>query len=60
MGSMSTWRKSSYSGSSGNACVEVAKSDSSVLVRDTTNRAGAVLGVPADAWRVFAARLKRL
>ena len=54
---MISWRKSSYSGSSGNNCVEVAKSDNNVLVRDTTDRAGAVLAVPADAWRVFAARL---
>jgi hypothetical protein len=56
---MSTWRKSSYSGSSGNACVEVAKSAGRVLARDTTNCAGTVLAVPADAWRVFAAQLKQ-
>jgi Domain of unknown function (DUF397) len=56
MSSMNTWRKSSYSGSSGNDCVEVAKSDNTVLVRDTANRAGAVLAVPADAWHVFAGR----
>jgi hypothetical protein len=57
---MSTWRKSTYSGASGNNCVEVAKSDSTVLVRDTTDRAGVTLAVSADAWHVFAGRLKRL
>jgi hypothetical protein len=56
---MSTWRKSSYSGTSGNNCVEVAESDSAVLVRDTTDRDGAVLAVDAAAWRVFAAQLKQ-
>jgi hypothetical protein len=29
-----------------------------VLVRDTTDRAGAVLDVPAQAWKKFTARLK--
>jgi Domain of unknown function (DUF397) len=56
---MNTWRKSSYSDSSGNACVEVARPGGTVLVRDTTDRAGAVLAVPAGAWRAFAAELKR-
>jgi hypothetical protein len=57
---MTTWRKSTYSGSSGNDCVEVATSDNTVLVRDTTDRAGTVLAVRTDAWRGFAARLRRL
>jgi len=34
------WRKSSYSGTSGNNCVEVAESAGAVIVRDTANRAG--------------------
>jgi Domain of unknown function (DUF397) len=55
---MNTWRKSSYSGSSGNACVEVAKSDNAVLVRDTTNPDGALLTVDATAWRQFTASLR--
>ena len=55
---MNTWRKSSYSGSSGNDCVEVAKSDAAVLVRDTANRDGAVLAVDSAAWRRFAASLR--
>jgi hypothetical protein len=55
---MSTWRKASYSGASGNNCVEVAKSDDTVLVRDTTDRDGAALTVDAAAWRQFTASLR--
>jgi Domain of unknown function (DUF397) len=46
------WRKSSYSGDNGGACVEVASADS-VLVRDTTDRSGPVMTFSADAWRAF-------
>ena len=52
-----TWRTSSYSGSNGGQCVEVAASDR-VLVRDTKDRAGAVLTFGPDASREFAGRLK--
>jgi hypothetical protein len=52
------WRKSSYSGTSGNNCVEVAKSAGAVMVRDTTNLAGAVLSVPADTWKRFTDTLR--
>ena len=55
---MNTWRKSSYSGSSGNDCVEVAKPDSTVLVRDTADRDGSVLAVDAVAWQRFTASLR--
>ena len=51
------WRKSSYSGGNGGDCVEVASTPGVVLVRDTTNRAGAVLAVPVAAWQRFTARL---
>jgi hypothetical protein len=51
------WRKSSYSGGNGGGCVEVASTPGAVLVRDTTNRAGAVLAVPAATWRRFTASL---
>ena len=47
-----TWRKSTYSGGEGGECVEVA-SAGAVLVRDTTDRAGITLSVPASAWRAF-------
>jgi len=53
----SRWRKSSYSGGNGGGCVEVASTPDTVLVRDTTNRAGAVLKVSAAAWQRFAASL---
>jgi hypothetical protein len=29
-----------------------------ILVRDTTDRNGATLAIPAPAWRAFAARLR--
>jgi hypothetical protein len=49
------WRKATYSVENGN-CVEVA-SAGSVLVRDTRDRAGVTLSVPAQAWRAFTARV---
>jgi hypothetical protein len=52
-----TWRKSSYSGSNGGQCVEIA-APGRVLVRDTEDRAGAVLEFGPDAWREFAAKVK--
>ena len=52
-----TWRKASYSGNSGN-CVEVGDAARVVLVRDTTDRDGGTLSVPADAWQAFTNRLK--
>ena len=58
MDTMSTWRKSTYSDSSGNACVEVARSNNAVLARDTTDRDGALLTVDATAWRQFTASLR--
>jgi hypothetical protein len=53
-----TWRKSTYSGANGASCVEVAAAPASVLVRDTTNRAGAVLTIPASAWRALLAGIR--
>lgn len=52
----SNWRKSSYSGDNGGACVEVAVAES-VLVRDTTKRSGPMLAFTADAWQTFTATL---
>jgi hypothetical protein len=54
----SAWRKSSYSGTSGNACVETASGVGVILVRDTTDRAGCTLSVPADAWARFTRSLR--
>jgi hypothetical protein len=53
----SIWRKSSYSGSNGGECVEVATTGA-VLVRDTADRGGAVLSFTADAWRAFIAAIR--
>ena len=55
---VATWRKSSHSDASGNACVEVGDGDRVVLVRDTTDRLGAVLRVPARAWQRFTTALR--
>jgi hypothetical protein len=52
------WRKSSRSGNNGGDCVEVADAARVILVRDTKNRDGHVLNVPADAWVSFTASLK--
>ena len=52
------WRKSSYSGQSGGNCVEIADHANRVLVRDSQNRAAAMLRFTPDAWRRFAAQVK--
>lgn len=51
------WRTSSYSGTNGD-CVEVARSPERTLVRDTKNRTGGQLAVPAREWTAFLAALK--
>jgi hypothetical protein len=54
------WRKSSFSGSQGGNCVEVAGHRRRVLVRDTAQAGtGPVLGFSARAWRRFADQVKR-
>jgi hypothetical protein len=53
----SSWRKSSYSGDNGGACVEVASADA-ILVRDTTDRYGPMLMFTPDTWRSFTATLR--
>ncbi|MCU1685401.1 MAG: hypothetical protein JWQ81_6140 [Amycolatopsis sp.] len=46
------WLKSSYSGGAEN-CTEVAQSRENVYVRDTKDRDGGLLDVPAASWRSF-------
>ncbi|WP_030543464.1 DUF397 domain-containing protein [Streptomyces albus] len=48
-----TWRKSSYSGSGGGQCVEVAAGPVAVRIRDSKDTAGPVLSVAADEWSAF-------
>jgi hypothetical protein len=52
------WRKSTYSGNNGGNCVEVGTATAWVVVRDTTDRAGAVLRVSAGAWRALLAEVR--
>jgi hypothetical protein len=52
------WRKSRHSGNGGGNCVEIGNALTGVLVRDTTNRAGAVLTIPAPAWRTLLAEIR--
>lgn len=51
------WRKSSYSGLALN-CVEVGSVHSTVAVRDTKNRCGAVLEFSAARWADFVHALR--
>jgi hypothetical protein len=55
---MGDWRKSTYSDANGGSCVETASSAGSIIVRDTTDRDGVTLSVPAEAWRAFTASLR--
>jgi hypothetical protein len=52
------WRTSRYSGANGGECVEVATTADTVLVRDTKDRTGNMLNVPASAWRAFVTKVK--
>jgi hypothetical protein len=53
------WRKSSYSGSNGGACVEVAENlPGFVAVRDSKNPDGPRLAFTPAEWQEFAARVK--
>ncbi|MDQ0778349.1 hypothetical protein QF026_006815 [Streptomyces aurantiacus] len=48
-----TWFKSSYSGSSGDNCLEVAVHAEAVLVRDSKDIRKPALAVSPDAWSAF-------
>lgn len=49
------WFTSSYSAGNGGECVEVASAVGSVHVRDSKNKAGAVLSFDAEQWATFVA-----
>ncbi|MFG2830631.1 DUF397 domain-containing protein [Streptomyces sp. NPDC048434] len=48
-----SWRKSSYSGPEGDSCIEVAASPTTLHIRDSKDKAGPQLTVPAAAWAAF-------
>jgi Domain of unknown function (DUF397) len=52
------WRKSSYSGDNGGACVEVGTAGPTVAVRDSKHPDGLLLAFTADTWNAFTAQLK--
>jgi hypothetical protein len=47
------WFKSSYSGSEGGECLEVAHAENSVHVRDSKSPEGPTFQVTATAWTAF-------
>ena len=47
------WFKSSYSGSSGDNCIEVAALPDTVLIRDSKDTQRHALAVSAHAWTAF-------
>lgn len=53
------WRKSSYSSSQGDDCVELADLGTTVGVRDSKNPGGPALHVTRDTLRTLLADLKR-
>jgi hypothetical protein len=55
--SRASWRTSSYS-NIGGECVELAAVNGVVGVRDTRNRAGAMLAFSPQAWQRFATGAK--
>ena len=53
------WRKSSYSGNGGGDCVEVRAHPGGIVVRDTKDCTGPMLGFAPETWRRFTDRVKR-
>ncbi|MFD8964308.1 DUF397 domain-containing protein [Streptomyces sp. NPDC059568] len=47
------WFKSSYSGGTGNSCVEIAHLAPWVGIRDSKNAASATLLIPTTSWTAF-------
>ncbi|WP_327224436.1 DUF397 domain-containing protein [Streptomyces platensis] len=50
-----TWFKSSYSGSQGGDCLEVATCPHAIHIRDSKNPGGPILTLSAAAWSAFLA-----
>ncbi|MGI5260378.1 DUF397 domain-containing protein [Streptomyces angustmyceticus] len=53
------WFKSSYSGSEGGDCLEVATCPHAIHVRDSKNPGGPILTLSATAWASFLADVAR-
>ncbi|MGA6157974.1 DUF397 domain-containing protein [Stenotrophomonas sp. NPDC087984] len=51
------WFKSSYSGSGGGDCVEVAIRTGAVLIRDSKTPQGGRLTISPEAWAAFIAHI---
>ncbi|HKB29381.1 MAG TPA: DUF397 domain-containing protein [Streptosporangiaceae bacterium] len=52
------WIKSTYSGSEGGQCVEIASISNGTAVRDSKDPDGPVLRFTRDQWRTFVADVK--
>ncbi|MEU2422628.1 DUF397 domain-containing protein [Streptomyces sp. NPDC007851] len=52
-----TWVKSSYSGSQGGDCVEVAAEPACIHIRDSKHPGGPVLTVSPSSWSGFVDRV---
>ncbi|MFI0153079.1 DUF397 domain-containing protein [Streptomyces lydicus] len=53
------WHKSSYSGDDSGDCIEIATCPTTVHVRDSKDKDGPQLAVPAPAWAAFVAYAAR-
>ncbi|HEX6519484.1 MAG TPA: DUF397 domain-containing protein [Streptosporangiaceae bacterium] len=52
------WHKSSFSGSGGTSCVEVAQAGPMIAVRDSKNPGEAVLTFNQSEWKAFTRAVK--
>jgi hypothetical protein len=53
------WQKSSYSGSTGGECVEVARLADGKAVRDSKNPAGGFLNLQPTTWATLVSEIKQ-
>ena len=53
-----TWRTSSYSGSNGGNCIQVAATFHAIAVRDSKDPHGPVLAFSPQQWKRFAGQVK--
>lgn len=53
------WRTSTYSGSSGTSCVEVAPLAAHIAVRDSKNRTRGAFLVSRSSWALFVCSMRR-